>query len=59
MLFDTLTGNDRTVAAMKNMVATGRVPHAILLYENDGGGAFPLCLPSSRRCTAGPARWRR
>lgn len=44
MLFDTLTGNDRTVAAMKNMVATGRVPHAILLYENDGGGAFPLCL---------------
>ena len=44
MLFDTITGNDRTVAAMKNMVATGRVPHAILLYENDGGGAFPLCL---------------
>ena len=44
MLFDTITGNDRTVAAMRNMVATGRVPHAILLYENDGGGAFPLCL---------------
>ena len=44
MLFDTLTGNDRTVAAMRNMVATGRVPHAILLYENDGGGAFPLSL---------------
>ena len=44
MLFDTITGNDRTVAAMQNMVATGRVPHAILLYENDGGGAFPLCL---------------
>ena len=44
MLFDSITGNDRTVAAMKNMVATGRVPHAILLYENDGGGAFPLCL---------------
>ena len=44
MLFDAITGNDRTVAAMRNMVATGRVPHAILLYENDGGGAFPLCL---------------
>lgn len=44
MLFDTITGNDRTVAAMQNMVATGRVPHAILLYENDGGGAFPLTL---------------
>lgn len=44
MLFDTITGNDRTVTAMQNMVATGRVPHAILLYENDGGGAFPLAL---------------
>ena len=26
------------------MVDSGKVPHAILLHENDGGGAFPLAL---------------
>ena len=44
MTFEDITGNDRTVRAMQNMVATGRIPHAIMLYENDGGGALPLAL---------------
>lgn len=44
MTFENIIGNERTVAAMQNMVATGRIPHAILLYENDGGGAMPLAL---------------
>lgn len=44
MSFDEIIGNQHTVAAMKQMIATGRVPHAILLYENDGGGAMPLVL---------------
>ena len=26
------------------MVESGRIPHAMLLHENDGGGAFPLLL---------------
>ena len=44
MTFADIQSNERTVAAMQNMVATGRIPHAIMLYENDGGGAFPLAL---------------
>ncbi|MCQ2182293.1 MAG: hypothetical protein MJY89_02670 [Bacteroidales bacterium] len=26
------------------MVASGRIPHAILFHEDDGGGAFPLAM---------------
>lgn len=44
MTFADISGNERTVAAMQNMVSTGRIPHAIMLYENDGGGAMPLAL---------------
>jgi len=44
MTFADIIGNERTVAAMQNMVSTGRIPHAIMLYENDGGGAMPLAL---------------
>jgi DNA polymerase-3 subunit delta' len=32
------------VAALHQMVASGHVPHALLLHEDDGGGAFPLCI---------------
>jgi len=44
MSFEHIIGNAETVAAMRRMVETGRVPHAMMLYENDGGGAFPLVL---------------
>ena len=44
MSFENIIGNQETVAAMRRMVETGRVPHAMMLYENDGGGAFPLVL---------------
>ena len=34
-----------TVAAvLRQMAENGRIPHAMLLHENDGGGAFPLIL---------------
>ena len=34
-----------TVAAvLRQMAESGRIPHAMLLHENDGGGAFPLIL---------------
>lgn len=29
---------------LTGMVDTGRIPHAMLFYENDGGGAFPIIL---------------
>lgn len=37
-------GNKELNVTLARMVDTGRVPHAILFHEEDGGGAFPLCL---------------
>ena len=36
--------NSRIVASLRGMVRSGRIPHAILFHENDGGGALPLAL---------------
>ena len=32
------------MAVLHQMVESGRVPHAILLHEDDGGGAFPIAV---------------
>ena len=37
-------GNTEVVAALHSMVESGRVPHAIMLHEDDGAGAFPIVL---------------
>ena len=37
-------GNTEIVNALHQMVQSGHVPHAILLHEDDGGGAFPIAL---------------
>lgn len=37
-------GNTEVVAALHQMVQSGHVPHALLLHEDDGGGAFPLAM---------------
>lgn len=37
-------GNTEIVSALHRMVERKQVPHAILLHEDDGGGAFPLVL---------------
>jgi len=37
-------GNTELVNALHQMVASGHVPHALLLHEDDGSGAFPLLL---------------
>lgn len=37
-------GNTDLVAALHSMAGSGKVPHAILLHENDGGGAFPIAI---------------
>lgn len=37
-------GNTEIVAALHGMVESGRVPHAILMEEDDGGGAFAVII---------------
>lgn len=37
-------GNNEVVSALHSMVESGRVPHAIMLHEDDGAGAFPIVL---------------
>ena len=37
-------GNTEIVSALHQMVESGHIPHAMLLHEDDGGGAFPLVL---------------
>ena len=42
--FRDIQGNDAVVTALRQMVDGGKIPHALLLHENDGGGAFPIVL---------------
>ena len=44
MTFAQVPGNQEVKQALIGMVDAGRVPHAILFHEDDGGGAFPLAL---------------
>ncbi len=37
-------GNIGIVEAFANMAESGKIPHAILLSEDDGGGAFPIAI---------------
>ena len=38
------SSNAQVAAALRQMAESGRIPHAMLLHENDGGEAFPLIL---------------
>ena len=44
MKFAQVQGNEDVKQALVGMVDSGRIPHAILFHEDDGGGAFPLAL---------------
>ena len=44
MRFSDIKGNSSIVSALRGMVDTGRIPHAMLFHENDGGGALPIVL---------------
>ena len=44
MTLDSIIGNKDAVTALKGMVRDGRVPHAMMLYENDGCGAMAIVL---------------
>jgi len=55
MKFEDIKGNDAVKQALTTMVSTGKVPHAIMFHENDGGGAIAFCqaflqllIPSER-----------
>ena len=37
-------GNEEVVSTLHRMVESGRIPHAMLLHEDDGGGAFPIVI---------------
>lgn len=42
MIFDSIIGNEDVKRALTGMVESGRVPHALMFYENDGCGAIQL-----------------
>ena len=41
---ETMSSNAALAAALRQMAESGRIPHAMLFHQNDGGGAFPLIL---------------
>jgi len=59
MTLDEIIGNEGTVKVLKGMIRDGRVPHALLFYENDGCGAMAIAqaflgeLLSSERKVSG------
>lgn len=44
MTLDSIQGNEDVRRALSGMIESGKVPHAILFHEEDGGGAMPLAL---------------
>ena len=44
MRFSDVIGNERVARTLAAMADSGRVAHAMLLYENEGCGALPLAL---------------
>lgn len=44
MRFQDIRGNEDVCKALAGMVDSGKVPHAIMLHEDDGGGAFAIAL---------------
>jgi DNA polymerase-3 subunit delta' len=41
---EVIGSNAPLAAALRQMAESGRIPHAMLFHENDGGAAFPLIL---------------
>ena len=44
MSFRELQDNEGLKEVLSEMIASGHVPHALLFEEEDGGGAFPICM---------------
>lgn len=54
-----LYGHTELLATLEGMVTEGRVPHALLFHEDDGGGALPVVLAFLDRLYGGNPRVRR
>ena len=52
-------GNTEVVGALHQMVLNGHVPHAMLLHEEDGGGAFALVMNFLEELYGGSPRVRK
>lgn len=52
-------GNTEVVGALHQMVLSGHVPHAMLLHEEDGGGAFALVMNFLEELYGGSPRVRK
>ena len=46
MIFDDIIGNEDVKRALTGMVGSGRIPHALMFYENDGCGAIQFAQAS-------------
>lgn len=44
MRFGDVRGNEGVIEALVGMVDSGRIPHAIMFHEDDGGGGVSICL---------------
>ena len=44
MRFSDITGNEEVKKTLAAMCDSGRMPHAMMLYENEGCGALPTAL---------------
>lgn len=44
MRFADIRGNEELCRALSGMVSSGRIPHAIMLHEDDGGGGVAIAL---------------
>ena len=44
MKFADIQGNEHVVQALSAMIGSGRVPHAIMFHDVDGGPGIPMCL---------------
>lgn len=44
MRFSDIVGNENAKKTLAAMADSGRIPHAMLFFENDGCGAFPLVI---------------
>ena len=44
MRFADIIGNEKVAKALASMADSGRVAHAMLMYENEGSGALALAM---------------
>lgn len=46
--FENIIGQEKSVAYLKQNIASGTLPHALLFYDRDGGEGLPLALATAK-----------